>query len=414
MTSDKRIQRLLVANWSLMAIVVGLCVLLVVRSSLLSSPLGTAIGPTPTLTANAEPVDDNTNSATIGNQALTDRGAAAPVASELKELARLRREIAQEEVATTTLFRSSSPSVVHITTHSVKRDVFTLNLHKIPSGSGTGFVWDRKGHIVTNFHVIKDADVAYVAFGDQESFVAQLVGVAPEKDLAVLKIEADPSQLRPLPLGSSSDLEVGSKAFALGNPFGLDHTLTMGIISALGREIESTTGLPIKDVIQTDAAINPGNSGGPLLDSHGRLIGVNTAIYSPSGTYAGIGFAIPVDIVKWAVPELIKHGKIIRAGLAVGLASDRLMRQLRVSGVLILDVRSNTKASAAGLRPTRRTRYGEIVLGDIIVAINNQPVADNKELLLTLEKYKVGDSVQLTLLRDGSEVKVSVELELAD
>jgi S1-C subfamily serine protease len=225
---------------------------------------------------------------------------------------RSQRKIAEDETATIALFKSSAPSVVHITTHSVARDFFSLNVHKIPRGSGTGFVWDNLGHIVTNFHVVDGADIAYVSFGDRDDSPARLVGAAPEKDLAVLKIDIDPARLRPLPLGTSSDLEVGLKALAIGNPFGLDHTLTTGIISALGREIESSTGLPIKDVIQTDAAINPGNSGGPLLDSSGKLIGVHTAIFSPSGTYAGIGFAIPVDVVKWVVPELIKHGKVIR------------------------------------------------------------------------------------------------------
>lgn len=325
-----------------------------------------------------------------------------------------RREIAEEELATIALFKASSPSVVHITTHQVQRDFFSLNLHKIPQGSGTGFIWDGDGHIVTNYHVIKDADIANVAFGDQGNAVARLVGAAPEKDLAVLKIDVDKNLLRSLPLGSSGNLEVGMKTLAIGNPFGLDHTLTTGIVSALGREIESTTGLPIKDVIQTDAAINPGNSGGPLLDSSGRLIGVNTAIYSPSGTYAGIGFAIPVDVVKWVVPELIKHGKIIRAGLAVSMASDRMNAQLRLPGVLILDVRPNSMAAKAQLRPTQRTRHGQIILGDIIVAINEDPIRNHADLLLTLEKYKVGDTIKLTVQRGRAEVTVDVELEIAD
>lgn len=330
------------------------------------------------------------------------------------ELAASTREIAEEEIATIALFKASAPSVVHIITHSVARDYFSLDIHKIPRGSGTGFVWDDQGHIVTNYHVIKGADLAYVSFGDQDDSAARLVGAAPEKDLAVLKIDIDPSKLHPLPLGTSSDLEVGLKALAIGNPFGLDHTLTTGIVSALGREIESTTGLPIKDVIQTDAAINPGNSGGPLLDSSGRLIGVNTAIYSPSGTYAGIGFAIPVDVVKWVVPELIEFGKIIRAGLAVSFASDRMIAQLGLPGLLILDVQPDSKASMASLRPTRRTRFGQIILGDIIVAVDQTPIRNNRDLLLALENYKVGDRVDLTVWRDGKESKVDVELEVAD
>ncbi len=273
-----------------------------------------------------------------------------------------RGDIAEDEKGTTVLFKSVSPSVVHITTHAIERDFFSLDAYETPRGSGTGFVWDRAGHVVTNFHVIRDADSAAVAFNDQTSYRAKLVGVAPEKDLAVLSIDAPAESLHPLPLGTSSDLEVGLKCFAIGNPFGLDHTLTTGVVSALGREIKSLTGLPIKDVIQTDAAINPGNSGGPLLDSAGRLIGVNTAIFSPSGTYAGIGFAIPVDTVRWVVPELIEHGKIIRPGLALTLASDRIARRLELPGVLVLDVKRGSTAATAGLRPTRRTARGKSCL----------------------------------------------------
>ncbi len=249
-----------------------------------------------------------------------------------------RGNLAEDERTTIELFKSASPSVVHITTHRVERDFFSLDMYKIPRGSGTGFVWDKAGHIVTNYHVIQGADIAYVAFADQSSYTAKLVGVAPDKELAVIRVDAPEDKLQPLPLGTSGDLEVGLKTFAIGNPFGLDHTLTTGIISALGREIESTGRVPIKDVIQTDAAINPGNSGGPLLDSSGRLIGVNTAIFSPSGAYAGIGFAIPADTVRWVVPELIQHGKIIRPGLAMTVASDRVTERAGLPGVLILDV----------------------------------------------------------------------------
>ena len=395
--------RLLFANWMLLLAVVGLCgILLWPRQEIASHDFSQTASPEPTARANSM--------ADLRSQPEPEP---EPVPTNA-ELVASTREIAEEETATIALFKASSPSVVHITTHSVARDYFSLNIQKIPRGSGTGFVWDNQGHIVTNYHVIKGADIAFVSFGDQDNAAAKLVGAAPEKDLAVLRIDADPSKLHPLPLGTSSDLEVGLKALAIGNPFGLDHTLTTGIVSALGREIESTTGLPIKDVIQTDAAINPGNSGGPLLDSSGKLIGVNTAIYSPSGTYAGIGFAIPVDVVKWVVPELIQHGKIIRAGLAVGLASDRMISQLGLPGVLILDVQPESKAAIASLRPTRRTRNGQIILGDIIIAIDDAPVRDNKELLLALEKYKVGDRVNLIVWRDGTASTVGVELEVAE
>lgn len=325
-----------------------------------------------------------------------------------------RGDLAEDEKATRELFKAASPSVVHITTHRVQRDFFSLDVYKIPRGSGTGFVWDANGHIVTNYHVIRDADIAYVAFADKSTFPAKLVGAAPEKDLAVLRVQAPAAKLRPLPLGTSADLEVGLKAFAIGNPFGLDHTLTTGVISALGREIESATGLPIRDVIQTDAAINPGNSGGPLLDSSGRLIGVNTAIYSPSGAYAGIGFAIPVDTVRWVVPQLIQHGKITRPGIAVSLASDRIAQRFGLPGLLVLDVAPRSKAAEAGFRPTRRSPFGEIVLGDIITHCDGQEIASKQALLLAMEKHKVGDRVKLKIIRDGQPSEIEVELEPTD
>ncbi|MCZ6452167.1 MAG: trypsin-like peptidase domain-containing protein, partial [Deltaproteobacteria bacterium] len=217
-----------------------------------------------------------------------------------------RGKLSVEESLTIALFRKASPSVVNITTLTVRRDVFTLNLLEIPEGTGSGFVWDNAGHIVTNYHVIQNADVAQVTLADQSTLKARRIGVAPDKDLAVLQIDVAKSRLRPIPIGSSNNLRVGQKVYAIGNPFGLDQTLTTGVISALGREIESVTRRPIRGVIQTDAAINPGNSGGPLLDSAGRLIGVNTQIFSPSGASVGIGFAIPVDTVNRVVPQLIR------------------------------------------------------------------------------------------------------------
>jgi S1-C subfamily serine protease len=325
-----------------------------------------------------------------------------------------RGSLSESEQSTIELFKAASPSVVHITTHRVERDFFSLNMYKIPRGSGTGFVWDKAGHIVTNSHVIEGADIAYVAFDDQTSYTAKLVGVAPDKELAVIRVEAPGDKLRPLPLGTSSDLQVGLNTFAIGNPFGLDHTLTTGIISALGREIESKTQMPIKDVIQTDAAINPGNSGGPLLDSSGRLIGVNTAIFSPSGAYAGIGFAIPVDTVRWVVPELIQYGRIIRPGLAITVASDRITERADLPGVLILDVERRSTAAAAGLQNTYRDAYGQLVLGDIITQIDDMAIKSTKDLLLAFEKYSVGDEVTLTVIRGKTKIEVRVELESAD
>ena len=322
-----------------------------------------------------------------------------------------RPELSDEERSITELFRQAAPSVVHITPHQVQRDFFNLNVQEIPRGTGSGFVWDDEGHIVTNFHVLRGADTAKVTFYDQTSYPATLVGVAADSDLAVLHVDAPADKLRPLPLGTSEDLEVGLSVYAIGNPFGLDHTLTTGVISALGREIQSATGRPIKDMIQTDAAINPGNSGGPLLDSAGRLIGVNTAIYSPSGAFAGIGFAIPVDTVRWIVPELIAHGRVIRPRLALAVAPDRIARQLGLPGVLILQVTPGSPAAEAGLRPTRRTRDGDIILGDVIVAIDGHEVQTSNDLLAALDQYQVGDIVTLTIERDGERLQLKVQLQ---
>ena len=322
--------------------------------------------------------------------------------------------LAADEAATIALFAAASPSVVHITTNALERDFFSFNVTEIPQGTGTGFAWDKQGHVVTNFHVIEDADTAHVALSDHSIWQAELVGVAPEKDLAVLKIDAPADQLQPLPVGTSHDLQVGQAVFAIGNPFGLDQTLTTGVISALGREINSRTGRPIKNVIQTDAAINPGNSGGPLLDRQRRLIGVTTAIFSPSGAYAGIGFAIPVNVVSWAVPELIAHGRIIRPGLAVDFAPDEWTKRIGLEGVLVLSIEPNRSASDAGLRPTRRDQLGNIYLGDIITAIDQTPVASMNDLLTAFEQHSVGDRVTLTVVRDRKPLTVEVLLEAVD
>jgi S1-C subfamily serine protease len=301
--------------------------------------------------------------------------------------------------------------VVHITAITVQRDLFSLNLYRIPEGTGSGFVWDASGNIITNFHVIQNADAAQVTLADRSDWKARTVGVAPDKDLAVLRIDAPANRLRPIPLGSSKELQVGQSVFAIGNPFGLDQSLTTGVISALGREIESVTRRPIQGVIQTDAAINPGNSGGPLLDSAGRLIGVNTAIYSPSGASAGIGFAIPVDTVNSIVPELIRSGKITRPGLGIQIAEEQIAERLGVNGVLVVDVAPGSAAAKAGIRPTRREASGRVRLGDIITAVDGKKTESPNELFLTLEKYRVGDSVNVTLLRDGKSLQTKITLE---
>jgi S1-C subfamily serine protease len=322
-----------------------------------------------------------------------------------------RGELAPAEKSTIALFRQASPSVLHITAISVQRDLFTLNLYQIPEGTGSGFIWDNGGNIITNFHVIQNADVAQVTLGDQTTWKARRVGVAPDKDIAVLRIDAPANRLQPIPIGTSKDLQVGQSVFAIGNPFGLDQSLTTGVISALGREIESVTRRPIQGVIQTDAAINPGNSGGPLLDSAGRLIGVNTAIYSPSGASAGIGFAIPVDTVNRIVAELIRSGKVTRPGIGVQLAEEQIADRLGVKGILVVDVMPGSAAARAGIRPTRREGSGRVRLGDVITAVDGKKVESPNELFILLENYKVGDVVNISLLRDGKNFQTKVTLE---
>lgn len=322
-----------------------------------------------------------------------------------------RGDLDPDEKKTIALFRQLSPSVVYITTIMRRRDVFSLNQFEIPQGSGSGFIWDQEGHIITNFHVLQGASGAKVTLADHSEWDAQLLGVAPDHDLAVLSIEAPARQLPPIPIGTSADLQVGQRVYAIGNPFGLDQTLTTGIISALGREITSVTNRTITGVIQTDAAINPGNSGGPLLDSAGRLIGVNTAIYSASGGNAGIGFAVPVDTVNRIVPQLLRSGQVVRPGVGVRIADDATANRLRVRGVLIIEVDPNSAAAAAGLRGTRRNEQGRLILGDVIVGIDAREVHSVGDLQDALEQHAVGDKVQVAILRDNRRLTVPIVLQ---
>lgn len=323
-----------------------------------------------------------------------------------------RGDLAADEQATIDVFRLTSPSVVYITTTDLARDFFSLNPVEVPRGSGSGFIYDAAGHVVTNMHVIREGRRWKVTLSDRSQWDATFVGATPDKDIAVLKIDAPANQLVPITVGTSSDLQVGQKVFAIGNPFGLDRTLTTGIVSALGREIESLSGRPIRDVIQTDAAINPGNSGGPLLDSAGRLIGVNTQIASTSGASAGIGFAIPIDIVNRVVPELIRHGKVIRPILGVIVWPEHVVRQLGLEGVLLREVPESSAADQAGLRGTLLTRDGNLrQLGDLILKINGDATPNQFALFDALERYQVGDEVQVTYRRDDQtrETKVSLQ-----
>lgn len=308
------------------------------------------------------------------------------------------------------VFEAARPSVVFVTNQQLARDPYSFDLVTVPRGSGTGFVWDKQGYIVTNYHVVEGARQITITLQDQSNWPAEVVGLAPERDLAVLKIDGKKAKLDALPLGDSSDLRVGRKVLAIGNPFGLDATLTTGVVSALGREIISPNQRKITNVIQTDAAINPGNSGGPLLNSEGKLIGVNTMIYSPSGASAGIGFAIPVNTVKEVVPELIKHGRLVRPILGIAVAPDHWAKQIGVQGVPILRTEPNSPAAEAGLEGAKRNSWGQITLGDVIVAIDDYPVTNDDQLLSALEHYKPGDKVKVSVIRNGKLVIRNVRL----
>jgi S1-C subfamily serine protease len=326
-----------------------------------------------------------------------------------------RGPLAADEQANIDLFRRARHSVVHITTLGVQRDLFSMNVQHVPRGTGTGIIWDDQGHVVTNFHVIQGAQGARVTLADQSSHDATLVGVFADRDLAVLRIDVPKDKLSPIAIGSSRELQVGQRVYAIGNPFGLDQTLTTGIISALGREIESFNQRTIRGVIQTDAAINPGNSGGPLLDSAGRLIGVNTQIASPSGASAGIGFAIPVDEVNRIVPRLIRDGRFVRPALGISAGAAGLRRALDLPmGVIVVQVGSGSPAARAGLQPFRRGSRGEVVGGDVITAINGEPVADLDDMLTVLERRQPGETVTLTVWRGGQLRKLTVVLGAAD
>ena len=316
----------------------------------------------------------------------------------------------EDEANSTEIFSKASPAVVYVTNKALRRDLFSLNVQEIPRGSGTGFVWDASGLIVTNFHVIAGAQRLTVTLQDRSEYDAQVIGIAPEKDLAVLRILEPPADLVTLPLGDSSELTVGRKVLAIGNPFGLDTTLTTGVVSALGREIQSPSNRRIRGVIQTDAAINPGNSGGPLLNSLGQLVGVNTAIYSPSGASAGIGFAIPVNTVKDVIPELISYGRILRPIMGVELASDRWIRRYRIKGLPVVRVFPGLPADDAGLVGAYRNSRGEITLGDIITRIDDQPIRNNDDYLSLMENRKVGDVVTVRTRRGDEEREFEVEL----
>ncbi|MBK1703521.1 S1C family serine protease [Halochromatium glycolicum] len=325
-----------------------------------------------------------------------------------------RGELAADERSTIEIFESVSPSVVYITTTEQLVNPWTRNLTEVRRGTGSGFVWDNQRHIVTNWHVVADASAAWVRLADQRSYRAELVGKSPEHDLAVLRIGGAWQPPKPVPLGRSADLQVGQKVFAIGNPFGFDYSLTTGVVSALDRTIYNERSGEVRGLIQTDAAINPGNSGGPLIDSAGRLIGINTAIFSTSGTFSGIGFAVPVDIINRVVPQLIARGRYVRP--RIGISGDDaiggpILKQLGVDeGVLVLGVGPGSPAEAAGLVGTRVNAAGEVIPGDVILSVDDHRVADMGDLIDVLERYQIGDQVRLTLLRNGRRAEVQLSL----
>jgi len=326
-----------------------------------------------------------------------------------------RGALAPAEESVIAVFEATRDSVVSISTSRRVVDRWTRNAYDVPQGTGSGFVWDAAGHVVTNDHVIRGASSATVQLADGRVFDAALVGTDPTHDLAVLRIDVRDAQLPAIPIGTSADLRVGQTVLAIGNPFGLDWTLTTGIISALDRELPSDLGGAIRGLIQTDAAINPGNSGGPLIDSAGRLIGVNTAIYSPSGSSAGIGFAVPVDAVNRVVPQILASGRYRPPvlGVASDPRADALIARQGLEGVLILEVDPGTPAERAGLRPARLSSGGQIIPGDVIVAVDGEAVAGTEDLRAAIDRRQAGERVVLTIARDGNRVEVELTLAAA-
>ncbi len=321
-------------------------------------------------------------------------------------------ELLPHERNTIEVFEKAAPSVVFVVNRGIQRDLFSRRTTEYMRGTGSGFVWDKAGHIVTNYHVIKGASSVSVII-DQEDYPARILGAEPKRDIAVLALEKRPrsAPFTPVKLGDDRNLRVGQQVLAIGSPFGLDRTLTTGVISALGRDIVGIGGVTIPDMIQTDASINPGNSGGPLLDSRGRLIGMNTMIYSKSGSSAGVGFAVPIQLVRRIVPQIIATGRAVTASLGASYFDDDVARRLGIRGVVIKRVGANTGAAAAGLRGTQQSRRGRIRLGDVIVAIDGEAVENYDQLYNALDRHQPGDEVAVDFVRERRKQRVRVRLD---
>ncbi len=317
----------------------------------------------------------------------------------------------QDEGNTIAVFRRVASSTVFVTQRRVVMDYFAGRALEVDAGSGSGFVWDAEGHVVTNWHVVRDARRLTVTLHNQKTYEARVVGVAPRKDIAVLSIPAPRGELVPVQLHPEGvRLEVGQKAIAIGNPFGLDHTLTTGVISAVGREVQGAGGVTIRGMIQTDAAINPGNSGGPLLDSSARLIGMNTTILSRSGAWAGIGFAVPVETIRRVVRQIIRTGRVEQVGLGIRIdPQGRIEQRLRIKGVVVIATLPGSPAAEAGLQGIRESRGG-FVLGDVIVGIGTERIADYDDLYNALDGKKPGQKVKVRVAREDRVVELEVPL----
>ena len=322
-------------------------------------------------------------------------------------------ELLPVENKTIEIYRKVVPSTVNVSNIKLARN-FLYGEIEVPQGAGSGFVWDNQGHIVTNFHVVQGGNSFVVTFfNDQKQYRATIVGTAPEKDIAVLKLDEKPLKLVPIEVGQSKDLQVGQYSFAIGSPFGLDYTLTTGVVSALGRKIDGIGGVKINDMIQTDAAINLGNSGGPLLNSSSELIGMNTAIFSNSGSSAGLGFAVPADTIKMIVPQLIKHGKLIRPGLGIGIVPDSMKQRMlnTAKGLIISYIDEKGGAAEAKLRGMTQDKYGRIYLGDVILTVDGKEVNNLDDIYQVLEKKNIGDTVDVKYRREGKDYSTKVRLK---
>lgn len=312
------------------------------------------------------------------------------------------------------VFQNTADSVVNVSNLKQTKGFFDMDATEVQAGMGSGLVWDTAGHIITNYHVVDGGDAFSISFrDDQKQYKAKFIGGDPKNDLAVLKLQELPKNLKPIPRGDSKNLLVGQKALAIGNPLGLDHTLTTGSISALGRKIKGYGGVSIEGMVQTDASINPGNSGGALLDSQGKLIGMNAMIYNAggAGASAGLGFAIPVAIIKDLVPQIIQFGKVNRPGLGVAILEEAYTARFGLrEGVMIKYVDPKSPAARAGLQGISRDRFGQYYLGDTIIGINKDSIKNFDDLYSAINKYKIGDKVTVRFIREGKEKVLTITL----